>query len=219
MQSRISPSELSVYLRTLLFGLFVFGACYLYTIYLKIPSPLNKSAADTSIILIGFSMWLSSLSYFFNIFDTKITYRKQLGLIGFAFGIMHIALSFSLLKTLLSLSTWQHGALWAPLTGLGAALIFTLMTFISRRSAMIQIGILRWRMMLRSGYIAMLLVWLHIVILKSPRWITWFTGGMKTLPSLSLVDSGFILVVICMRILMWWRIKQSTQKAVHHAVS
>ncbi|MEP7166726.1 MAG: hypothetical protein ABI758_01955 [Candidatus Woesebacteria bacterium] len=188
--------ELWPYLKVLIFGFIIYGFSYGYNSYLKTPNLLNKGMADTSIILIGLSMWLSSLAYFFNLFDSKIMYRKQLGLIGFAFALVHVALSFSALRVAP-----------APVTGLFATGIFSIMALISSRSAMVRIGVQKWRRILRAGYIAMLFVAAHVVLLKSARWMTWYNGGMKTLPSLSLLETIFIAVVIVMRLLMWLRIR------------
>jgi hypothetical protein len=76
-------TETSLYLKTLVFSLVIFAITYGYTAWMKIPNVLNKSVADTSIILIGLSMLLSGVCYFWNLFDTKIVYRKHLGLVSF----------------------------------------------------------------------------------------------------------------------------------------
>lgn len=206
-----SKSELELYLRVVVLSVAIFAACYIYTTLLNIPGVVNKSVADTSIILIALSMWVSSLNYFFNAFDSKIVYRKQLGLVGFAFGVAHIILSFSAFQMLFNLTTWTSGRAWAPLAGFLAALIFLMMTYISRRSQMLAIGVMRWRTLLRTGYIAMLLVWLHVVLLKYPRWVSWYKDGIRTLPSISMLESIFILLVVFMRVLMWWRIRATAK--------
>jgi len=198
-----------LYLRVLVLGLIVFGLSYFYTSFNQIPNALNKSVADTSVILIGLSMLLSSICYFWNSLDSKIIYRKHLGLIGFAFGLVHIGLSLSLLQRLFNIETWQKGAFWPALTGLIAALIFAVMTFISNKYAASHLGGKVWRMILRTGYVAILLVFAHIVLLKSSRWITWYQAGMKTPPSMSLIVSGLIVIVLGMRVLLWWALKKN----------
>lgn len=201
-------SEKKLYWRTLFFGLVLFAATYGYTSWLKIPGVLNKSAADTAIILIGLSMLLSSLCYFWNFVDTKIIYRKHLGLLGFAFGVAHIALSYSALLNLFKAETWQQSSLWAPLTGAVATVIFTIMALISNQFMARELGGASWRFILRTGYAAVLLVLAHVYLLKSARWITWYQGGMETPPSLSLVVSVFMVIVILMRILLWFSLKR-----------
>src|SRR3990167_2631115 len=84
----VSPALL--WLKTALFSVAVFavGALYLYvrrgTFDLSIS---NKVFASTAVILIGLSFALSAICYFWNFADTKIIYRKYLGLSGFAFAV------------------------------------------------------------------------------------------------------------------------------------
>lgn len=205
--SFLSRSEINIYARVVVFGMALFALFYWYTTALGTPGVLNKSSANTSIVLIGLSMWLSSLSYFFNRFDSFIKYRKHLGLIGFAFGVTHFVLSFSAFKRLLVSATWESNAVIAPLTGLLALAIFTLMALISNRTSMTKLGVLTWRGILRTGYIAVLFVFIHTVMLKSARWATWYEGGMMTPPSSSLIVTVFMTVVLLMRLAMWWQLR------------
>lgn len=201
-------SEKQLYFRTLIFGLLLFGACYAYTSWNKIPNQLNKSVADVAILLIGLSMLLSSLCYFWNFVDTKIVYRKHLGLIGFAFGLTHVALSYSALLNLFKIETWQKGVMWPIFTGAVATIIFTVMALISNQYAARELGGRAWRGILRTGYIAVILVWAHVVLLKSARWITWWHDGMKTPPAMSIVVTVFMTIVIVMRIALWFSLKK-----------
>jgi DMSO/TMAO reductase YedYZ heme-binding membrane subunit len=205
-------SETALYVRTLVFGLIVFGLTYAYTAKMGIPGVLNKSIADTAIILIGLSMLLSGICYFWNFFDTKIVYRKQLGLVGFGFGLVHIGLSFSALTSLLSAATWTKGIPWNWLTGVLATLIFIIMTISSNQYSAAHLGGKTWRMILRTGYLAVALILVHVVLLKSSRWLTWYQAGMKTWPSLSLIVTGFMVIVILMRLALWWSLKSKTKK-------
>lgn len=205
-------SEWNMYMRVAIFGILLFALSYGYATYQQIPNQLNKAVADTSIILIGLSMLMSSICYFWDFLDSKIIYRKHLGLVGFAFGVVHVGLSYSVLQKLLLPETWQQSTIWAPLTGLVALLIFTLMALISNRYAATQLGGKFWRLALRTGYIAMMLVFAHVVLLKLARWMTWYNGGMKTLPAMSIIVSGFIILVIIMRVLLWISLKRKQVK-------
>jgi DMSO/TMAO reductase YedYZ heme-binding membrane subunit len=202
-KSSLASGESKFYFLTGIFGLVVFGLCYAYFKWMGIPGELNKAAADTSIILMGLSMWLSSLGYFFNVFDWAIVYRKFLGLIGFAFALAHLILSWEPFKALFSAATWQAGHAWPALAGVIALVIFTIMALISNSGAARLLGGKAWRHVLRTGYIAVLLVMVHVVLLKSPRWISWYEGGMKTPPAVSLLVTIFMAVVVLMRLLLW----------------
>ncbi len=202
------PTELQLYFRVATLGALIFGLTYWYIQFQHTPNPLNKSLADTAIILMGFSMVLSGVCYFWNFFDSKIVYRKQLGLIGFAFGVTHVVISWKAFLSLLKVENWAKGTIWPVFSGLIALVIFTVMAVVSNSFIARALGGKLWRTILRTGYIAMIFILLHVVLLKSARWITWFTGGMKTLPSLSLITSIFILVVLSMRIALWWSIRK-----------
>lgn len=213
---KVSPtkkpmSELSRYVRTAAFSALTFGLTYGYTSWMKIPNQLNKSVADTAIILIGLSMVMSSVGYFWNRFDHLVIFRKHLGLVGFAYGVAHWLLSWGLFLSVLKAETWQKGAMWPAFTGVVALVIFTIMALISNQFSARLLGGKWWRFILRTGYAAVLLVAAHVVLLKGPRWITWYEGGMKTPPSMSLMVTVFMAVVVLMRVALWWSIKQ--QKA------
>ncbi len=202
----------SLYFKTGIFGLIVFGLSYAYMKWLNVPGEVNKSMADTAIILMGSSMLLSSVSYFWNFLDWAIIYRKYLGLIGFAFGIAHLLLSWGAFLSLLKISTWEQGKMWPALMGAVAFGIFLIMALVSNSFSARKLGVMTWKGILRTGYIAVIFVWLHVVLLKSARWITWFQGGMKTLPSLSLLVAIFMTIVIIMRILLWWSLRKKMAK-------
>lgn len=211
---KVGPvSEFQLYVRTLILGFALFALFYWYTTWLKIPNPLNKAVADTSIVLIGLSMLLSSLCYFWNFVDTKIVYRKQLGLMGLAFGLVHVGLSFSTLQKLFMLATWQQGTMWPALTGALAVGIFACMAFVSNQYAANVLGGKAWRKILRTGYIAVLLIFAHVYLLKSVYIIRWYTGGMKTPPSTSLLVLAFMTIVIVMRVALWWSLKTKSVRS------
>jgi DMSO/TMAO reductase YedYZ heme-binding membrane subunit len=175
---------------------------------LGIPGELNKSVADAAIILMGFSMWLSSLCYFWDALDWAIIYRKYLGLIGFAFAIAHLVLSWQPFMALFTASTWEQDRAWPAFAGTVALVIFAIMALISNSFAAKRLGGKVWRYILRTGYIAVLFVLAHVVLLRWARWVTWFQEGMPTPPSPSLIVSVFMVVVVVMRVMLWWSIGQ-----------
>ena len=200
--------ELSLYIKTAIFGVAVFGLSYWYLHWMGIPSELNKSTADTAIILMGLSMLLTSICYYWNFLDWSIIYRKYLGLIGFAFAAAHLVLSWEPFLSLFTTNTWQQGKMWPVLTGAVALVIFTIMAIISNTFLARKLGVILWKRILRTGYLAVTFVWLHVILLKSARWVTWYQGGMKTLPSLSLLVTIFMTIVVVMRIFLWWSLRK-----------
>lgn len=213
--SRTKPSAFGdwpLFLKTGIFGLVLFALSYSYSHWMKIPGELNKSMADTAILLIGLSMVLGSVSYFWKSFVWALVYRKYLGLIGFAFGVAHLLLSWGAFLSLLNISTWQQGKMWPVLSGAIALIIFAIMTAVSNSFLVRRLGTVNWKRILQMGYVAILFVLLHVVLLKSGRWVTWYQGGMKTLPSLSLVVTLFIVLVVVMRISLEWSLRRKKLK-------
>lgn len=195
-------SDFQRYVKVVLLSLAVFGIFYGYLDWLEIPGTLNKAVADTSVVFICFSMLLSAICYFWNFADTKIVYRKHLGLIGFAYVVVHMLLSFSALKKLTELTAWQSGAAFPVATATVATLIFTVMTLISNNYAARELGGIWWRNILRTGYLALLFGLAHVALLKMTRWVDWFNSGMQRPPALSLVVSILIIITLLARLFL-----------------
>lgn len=200
-------SETTRYTKVLVLGLATFGLFYFYTTWLGMGGAVNKAVADASVILIGLSMLLSAICYFWNFADTLIIYRKHLGLIGFAFAIVHLLLSSTSLLRLLEPTAWTNGSLYPVFAALIATFIFTAMAVISNNHAARELGGLRWRAILRTGYIGLIFVLLHVALLKMSRWISWWQTGLERPPALSLIISIFILVVLFARLCLWWSLR------------
>lgn len=193
-------SELVMYMQTTVLGIILAVASFYYISWLKIPNPLNKAFADTSIYLIGFSMALASVCYFWNLFDRFITYRKQLGVVGFVFGLIHIYLSFGVLQKLFMFETWQKAVPWGPFTGAIATVIFFVMTLATPSVVAKKLGGQLWRSILRFGHVAVALIWLHVYFLKFGYILKWYNEGMKTFPSSSAIVLAFMTIVIVLRV-------------------
>lgn len=194
-------TEKSIYIRTTIFGLIVFVAFFAYTNFLKIPNAVNKSFADTAILLMGLSMAIKSIAYFFHSARAFLLYRKQLGLIGFGFLVGHIALSFSAFLSLFTPKAWSTGIPWPMFTGFVAGAIFTVMAAISFQKIASLLNGTLWRRILQMGYIALLLSVIHVILLKFGRWSTWYREGVQTAPSTSLVVAFITGIVLFLRII------------------
>lgn len=205
--------ELKFYFKSLIFSLFIFVLSYAYISWQNIPNALNKSVADTAAFLVGFSMILSGMAYFFNFLDKKVIYRKYIGLMGFTFAILHFVLSFSAFQNLLKIETWHNLTMWPMLAGFLALIIFTLMALASNQLAIRFLGAKLWRGVLRFGYVGIFFVLVHVFLLKSARWITWFQGGMQGWPSLSLIAGIFIILVILLRVTLELSLKRRRKNA------
>lgn len=188
------PEEKRLWKRSFVFGCITYIIIFLL---LAVPSgqltlrTLNRSAAWTSVILIGLSFFLTSVCYFWNFADRFIVYRKHLGLMGFYFGALHMFLIlFSLSKRVNIFNFFLSENHFTPfIFGYSALLIFTMMAFISNRYAAHELGGKRWRSLLRFGYIGLIFSAVHFALLNAGRWSL-----------VGIVTLVFIFVVLLFRI-------------------
>ena len=214
---KVGPvSPLRLWLNTVVFSAFIFAAClgYLYWRSKSLSTfSVNQAGANTGVILIGLSFLLSSICYFFNFADTKIIYRKHLGIIGFAFGLAHVLLVVVFMPGIFPFSDWFGSEWLVALLGLIAVLLFSFMTVISTRYVVTVMGGKLWRTSLRyAGYAALIFVWFHSIIATSPRWIGWLTQP-SGLPPLGLIVAVYSVVVVLARLVLavsLWRTAANT---------
>lgn len=200
--------EIRLYAQVLLFSEIVFGLFYFYLLKTSATSPVNYAVANTAVFVMGLSMILSGVCYFWNTFDRFSIYKKYLGLVGFGFAAAHFIIHFQAFTRLFSPTIWQRTFGWVLLSGLVSLLIFTVMALISNNFMARKLGGRNWKLTLRTGYIALLLAGIHVVLLRSDDWASWYSEGMHTLPSLNMLIALFILIVIGMRIALWIALKR-----------
>lgn len=227
----ILPAQLSFH--TAWVSVLVFIFCYWYlsvTEAATLPVTANKAAADTAMILIGLSFALSSLCYFWDLVDTKIVYRKYLGLAGFAFGLGHAAMSlvFYLYLKPRGYETnpifildhqWDFGSfvisnLYAFASAVIALLIFAMMAVISNQYAIVELGGVWWRRLLRVGYLAYIFATLHFLIKNIPEWKAMFTAGIITPPPLNFAIFLLVCTVITLRLALWYSLRKKGRAAL-----
>ena len=186
----------------------------------------NKSLASTAVILIGLSFALSGLCYFWDFADTKLLYRKFIGIVGFGTGLLHayISLLFYINKMEYSGSNFDLYNKWnfygfdvsnvyAFIFGLIALIIFAFMTGISNRYATVELGGQRWRIFLRTGYIALFLILLHFSIKNYTNWLLWFESG-NLWPPMNLILVIFIFLVFFLRAALEIDINRKKKKSL-----
>jgi DMSO/TMAO reductase YedYZ heme-binding membrane subunit len=194
--------------------MFVAGSLYLYArrgefdLYIA-----NKALAGASLTVIGLSLALSGLCYFWDFVDTKIIYRKYLGITGFVMALAHGTISLWLLPDHF---VWPEYFLNYRVTffaGLTALVILVGMTVISNRYAAHELGGLWWRRLLRwGGYSALLLVMVHFGLMKYQGWIRWFKTREPWLPPLSLWTMVLAVGAVALRMALWWVEKKKKER-------
>ncbi|OGE81066.1 MAG: hypothetical protein A2826_00690 [Candidatus Doudnabacteria bacterium RIFCSPHIGHO2_01_FULL_43_23] len=194
-------SSTKLWLRSIVFGVATFFIISLYLGYQDgyyIISTANRALAVTAFTLIGFSFMLSGVCYFWDFLDTKIIYRKYLGITGFAFGLAHGLMSayFYALIWSEALGPTNFYYLWdvfgikisnvvAFSFGLIGLLIFLMMTSISNRYAALELGGVWWRRLLRVGYLGYVFIIFHFTIKRADVWSSWISHP-SGLPPISL---------------------------------
>jgi len=175
----------------------------------------SKCVAGTSGMLLAYSLSLSTLGYYFNFLDSKVIYRKYLGLAGYFF-----ALLYCFLLLVINPERYWYGFFenfWSAdfILGLSAMAILTVMAAISADGALRALGPVRWRAILRLGYLAFFLLVLRGAILEGDMWHTWIVSG-SGLPPVRLFLSVVAMFVIFFRVSIVfceWR-KKSGARAV-----
>ncbi len=162
---------------------------------------LSKTLAGTAGVLIAASFALSGFSYYFDFLDTKLGYRKYLGLIGFYFAVLYSLFLIGLYPELYGWGLWSRLTEPEVLLGLAAMAILSLMAIISNQRLMVLLGPNLWRQILRFGYLAMIFLVTRAYLLEGDLWHTWLIN-MNGLPPGRLVLSIICLAVIGLRATM-----------------
>lgn len=131
-------------------------------------SELNKIAALAAIGLIACALILGPLSKMFpQRFGKFLLYRKDVGIAGFLFALLHSAYSLLVIyqldldKMLFANPKWI-GFVAAVL----AFIIFFLMAITSTADAVKKMGYVKWKLLQTTGYLALLFAILHFVVLE-----------------------------------------------------
>jgi DMSO/TMAO reductase YedYZ heme-binding membrane subunit len=211
-------SEVMLLERSLLASFLVYATMFAYK-YMEVGvvslRAVNLAAAWTSVILISLSFALSGLCYFWNFADRYILYRKHIGLVGFGYGMIHVLLTLFVLSKRYNLVTYflSEDHFLPFLYGVAAVAIFTMMTAISNRFAVHELGTRLWRAMLRMGYIGLLFVLLHFAFLGIDKWTAWFTGDLMALPPLGIILSVTTIGVFVLRIALEYSVRKKRREA------
>lgn len=196
-------------------ALFYVGYVIILDGYFNLVS-FAKVMAGTANFLFAASFALSGIGYYWNFLDTKIIYRKYLGLLGY-----FAALTYTLLLPIVRPDYYFYGFfdhLWSSDVLLGSAsmIIFTAMALISNNGAMQKIGPQRWRVMLRFGYLAFFLLVVRAALnnenpigadARPEMWLPYLMNP-DNLPPPRLVFSLIAMAVIFFRLSVefdkWW---------------
>lgn len=176
-----------------------FSLYYVGTVYESVSAVemVLKGFTNTGYFLIGFSLLLGPLAKFWNHFDKFLTYRKQLGIIGFMYALLH-----GVVGTMIYVFPNPDilvNNYWAVALGLLALYLFFICYAISEIIVIKTLGPKRWRRVIRYiSYTAFILATIHIYLAKLPVWQEYISSN-NLLPPLSLVLFSFGVFVLGFR--------------------
>lgn len=155
---------------------------------------INAVVAFTATVLISLSFFLGPLTVVLPFLKRFIHDRKALGLWGYGFAILH-----TILVVFVLLGESREVGL-ADVTSLGFAavafLVFTLMALTSTNEWLKKLGYDNWKNLQRTGYIALLFVFAHIILLEQGIFLTRLTGQIVlTIILIILFLRGLLLVL------------------------
>ncbi|HEX7017287.1 MAG TPA: ferric reductase-like transmembrane domain-containing protein [Patescibacteria group bacterium] len=193
----------SLWLSSILFSIVIFivSLSYIFLVAGNLNLVvLSQTTALTGGILIGLSFVLSSLSYFFDFADSKLKYRKQLGLLGYYFAVAH-SLSLIYRFPTTYVENFPHWLTQLPnILGLAAMFILTYMAIISTEAGMRLSGTY-FRPLLRTGYLAYAFLIIRAYLIEGEMWHQW-AWSLDTWPPPRLLLTVFALNVIFWRLAM-----------------
>ncbi len=232
MKKRGASLPFKLSLHTAWVSLLVFIIAYWYLSLTEPGSVIvttNKALADGAMILIGLSFALSGLCYFWDFIDTKIIYRKYLGLSGFAFGLAHGIMSaifyfvwkprgYETNPIFVLGHKWDFGSFLVPnqyafFSAAIALSIFAMMAAISNQYAVHELGGVWWRRLLRVGYAAYIFATLHFTIKNIPEWRAMYASPEFELPPLNFFIFLLVCGVIGLRLALWHSLRKKARLA------
>lgn len=172
----------------------------------------NKAFGSTGLIVIGLVLLIGPLARLYQRFDPWIVYRKELGIVGFAAALTHTIISLFFLPdkfAFVSFFTFTslNRGLVPFLFGITSIIIFFILTILSVDSVIHRMDkAVWWRWQYWGVRIAFILLFLHLVAMKYPGWISWFVKGggneltRPFMPPGSLIAGSFGLFVLLVRL-------------------
>jgi DMSO/TMAO reductase YedYZ heme-binding membrane subunit len=219
--ARPKPFSLHDYLvaAAISLGLTLFGAIYLGVFrrtYLFNSPPSadpffvpNKIIIGTGILMLAFTFLIGPISRYFDKWDRLVRYRKEIGIIGGFFALLHALGSYLWLPKKFPQSTMDFtGVIYGA--GLVAAFITIFLILISSQKAVDLLGS-KWWFLHRWGLRAlMLFAVIHVYVMKwNGAWVKWVMkgGGPSTpelpngwLPGLGLLTGVAVTWVVIVRL-------------------
>ena len=168
-----------------------FSIYYVGTVYESVPiiEMVLKGFTNTGYLLIGLSLVLGPLGKFWNYFDKFLTYRKQLGIVGFIYVLIHGFVGTIIYILPSPEILWSN--YWSLTLGIIGLYLLFVCYAISEIVVIKTLGPKRWRRVLRYiSYTAFIISTTHLYLAKLPVWQDYINSNI-ILPPLSLILFSF----------------------------
>ncbi len=177
----------------------LFSVYYLWTTYkdVQIIEIFLKGFTNTGYLLIGFSLLIGSLAKFWNYFDTYLHYRKQLGIIGFFYILLHGFVGTLIYVFPNPLILWDN--FWVIFYGILGLVLFFVCYCISEIVVIRVLGPKLWRRLIRYiSYTAFILGTIHVFLAKYTVWQEYIISD-RIFPPISLTLFVFGISILVFR--------------------
>ena len=168
----------------------------------------NKIIIGAGTVLLAFTFLIGPIVRYFDRFDTWLSYRKEIGIVGAFLAFSHAIISYYFLplkfpKAWIDFSSWDFGA------GLVGILLLLFLFILSFKKVILFMEGSRWWFLQRWGLrVVIVLTLIHVYVMKWPGWVKWFKqGGAVTpelahplLPGLGLLVTLFLTWVVIVRL-------------------
>lgn len=162
-----------------------------YFVYAARPVNLqfiDAVVAFSAVVIIAISYLIGSLARFMPKLAPFVHYRKEFGLIGYSVAVLHVILVVPLLIS--DTSAVTMGEVVSLAVAAVALMIFTLLALTSTNVWIKNLGYENWKNLQRTGYLALVFVLLHVIMLSNGAFLGRTVGQ---------VVIGFGLVVLLLR--------------------
>lgn len=177
----------------------LFSIYYIGTVYesVSIVEFVLKGFTNTGYLLIGLSLLLGPLAKFWNYFDKFLVYRKQLGIIGFIYSLIHGFVGTIIYVFPSPEILWNN--YWSIVSGIVGLYLLFVCYAISEIIVIKILGPKKWRRLLRYiSYTAFIVSTIHIYLAKIQVWQN-YINSTNIFPPLSLILFSFGIFVLVFR--------------------
>ncbi|MEY3470729.1 MAG: hypothetical protein RLZZ223_79 [Candidatus Parcubacteria bacterium] len=196
----------------------LFSVYYVGTVYESVPvvEMILKGFTNTGYFLIGFSLLLGPVAKFWNSFDKFLHYRKQLGILGFIYVLIHGFVGTIIYVIPNPSLLWTN--YWAVALGILSLYLLFICYAISEIIVIKVLGPKKWRRLLRYlSYAAFILATIHIYLAKLSVWQGYINSNV-IFPPLSLILFSFGIFVLAFRFYVFvydtWILGRNTIKDI-----